>query len=293
MNEFARPLAGISVGVSISENEDTPQRGFPPWQVNRVTLQVVAALFSQGASVVFGHDWREDGVMEAVHGFAQQVQAPVPLSRTDKEATPQPLLRNLVAWPDGPFLKEPELERLSTTLRVELAGLPKELEDVASRAQKEGPNGLLYRFVRAVALSTLRQRLNEISNARLCLGGRRSRFAGRYPGIIEEALFALRSKKPLYVTGLLGGASKQIVDAMEGADMPDDFCPASDLQALFSKPPIPYYPTFLADFPKERHELWEEFRESGLEKLTNLNKLTPAENEELAARFWIASSSSC
>jgi hypothetical protein len=34
--------------------------------------------FRQGAGDIFGHDWGEDGVMEAVHSFARQMQPPLP-----------------------------------------------------------------------------------------------------------------------------------------------------------------------------------------------------------------------
>ena len=77
-----------------------------------MTLQLVAATFGQGASVVFGHDWREDGVMEAVYGFARQVQPPVPLSSDSATAEAQPILRNLLPWPDNPHLPERDLEQL-------------------------------------------------------------------------------------------------------------------------------------------------------------------------------------
>ncbi|HZC97659.1 MAG TPA: hypothetical protein VE267_16330, partial [Bradyrhizobium sp.] len=64
MNPYQRPLQGCTIGLSISESADSTALGFPPWQINDVTVQMVAALFGQGASVVFGHDWRDDGVME-------------------------------------------------------------------------------------------------------------------------------------------------------------------------------------------------------------------------------------
>src|SRR5438094_9585228 len=128
MNVLQRPLVGFAVGLSVSEGDDSAARGFPVWQVNRVTLQVVSALFGQGVGVVFGHDWREDGVMEAVHGFALQVQAPLPLSPDDPDADSQPLLFNILPWPDTPRLPSEDLERLASTLRVESAGLPHELD---------------------------------------------------------------------------------------------------------------------------------------------------------------------
>jgi hypothetical protein len=128
MNPISRPLAGCVVALSISESEESAERSFPVWQVNRVTLQAVAALFGQGVGVIFGHDWREDGVMEAVHGFAREMQPPVPLSPQDAAAVGQPLLRNLLPWPDIPRLPSDDLDRLASTLRVEEAGLPAELE---------------------------------------------------------------------------------------------------------------------------------------------------------------------
>src|SRR5829696_7198932 len=153
-----RALGGRFVGLSISESDDSLQRGFPSWQVNRATLQVVAALFGQGAGVVFGHDWREDGVMEAVHGFARQMQPPDPPAPDDTGAG-EPLLRNLLPWPDTPRLSRDDLEQLATTLRVERAGLPGELRayetDVIPR------NSSAYAYLRARGLTHLRHRLGE------------------------------------------------------------------------------------------------------------------------------------
>ena len=128
MNTFQRPLSECVVNISISESDDTAERGFPAWQVNRVIVQLVTALFGQGAGVVFGHDWREDGVMEAVHGIARQMQRPVSLSQEEAETVGQPLLRNLLPWPDRPMLRPQDLQRLKPTLRVESAALPNELK---------------------------------------------------------------------------------------------------------------------------------------------------------------------
>ena len=102
MSIVRRPLTGRIVNISISESDDSARLGFPPWQVNRITLQTVAALFGQGATILFGHDWREDGVMEAVYGFARQVQPPVPLSAEHRESADGPLLLNMLLGPTNP-----------------------------------------------------------------------------------------------------------------------------------------------------------------------------------------------
>ena len=58
------------------------------------------------------------------------------------------------------------------------------------------------------------------------------------PSVIEEALLALQSRKPLYLAGLLGGASRQVIDALEGRDMPSDFGLAGSARDLYADPPV-------------------------------------------------------
>jgi hypothetical protein len=277
-----RPLAGCVVNLSISESDDSTERGFPYWQVNRVTLQLVAALFGQGASVVFGHDWREDGVMEAVYGFARQVQPPVPLSAANAAAEAQPLLRNLLPWPDKPVLPERDLEQLSSTLRVESVGLPPELQPFDAEARLAEPDNGLYRYIRARGLTFLRHRLNDACHVRLCLGGRRSGSDGRYPGVIEEAFLAVTDKKPLYLASILGGATEQVVDAIDGKQMREDFCRPTPLQGLYDAPPVRELDGATRDDRViDRAVVWRQFAGTGREKLAESNGLKIEENDEL------------
>ena len=54
MEPYERLLGEAMEGdTSLFAREDSVERGFPAWQVNRVTLQVVAALFGQGVGVIF------------------------------------------------------------------------------------------------------------------------------------------------------------------------------------------------------------------------------------------------
>lgn len=282
MSALQRPLRGCVVNISVSESDNSAEHGFPGWQVNRVTVQVVAALLGQGVSIVFGHDWREDGVMEAIHGFARQMQPPDPLSPEGADIAGQPLLLNLLPWPDIPMLPTRDLERLNSTLRVEPAGLPTELRVFDDQAKQADPNSPLYRYVRARGLTFLRHRLDEVCHARLCVGGRRAGSAGRYPGIVEEALFALTSNKPLYLAGLLGGAAAQVVDAIEGKQMPDDFCRPGLTSALYNEPPVEeVQPTTRDDRIIDRDAVWRTFRTAGLREIARTNRLTIAQNEEL------------
>lgn len=277
-----RPLAGMVVSLSISESDDTLKHGYPPWQVNRVTLQFVAALFGQGAGVIFGHDWREDGVMEAVHGFALQMQPPVPLTEEAAQAEAQPLMRNLLPWPDVARLSHDEQEQLSTTLTVESCGLPEELRQFDGEARTAGSGAPMYTYLRARGLTFLRHRLTDLCHARLCVGGPRSGSQGRYPGLVEEALIAVQQNKPLYLASLLGGASEQIVAAIEGREMPENFCATVPIGQLYQQPPVNENdPGTVADRTIDRDAIWRLFSEAGREGFAQNNGLSVDENKEL------------
>jgi hypothetical protein len=283
MNEFARALSGCAINVSVSESDDSVTRGFPGWQVNRTTLQVVTALYGQGVTVVFGHDWRNDGVMEAVCNFARQVQPPIPLPGGEAAASGQPLLLNVLPWPTKALLPEQDLKRLRSTLRVVFAGLPEGLRHVAEQDAEKLPEAV-RRYLRARGLTHLRRRLTTLSHARLCLGGRSSRYDGRYPGIIEEAYFAVAADKPLYVAGLLGGAAGKVTAAIEGGEMPADFCEPARTSAIdvYQHPPIAESVDTADDRVIDRQSLWRTFAQAGRSgRIAKANGLSKGENEEL------------
>jgi hypothetical protein len=210
------------------------------------------------------------------------MQPPVPLAPAEAEKIAEPLLRNILPWPDEPRLSNEDLERLASTLRVEKAGLPDELKPYEEAAKKEGSSSPLYRYIRARGLTNLRRRLNASSHARLCVGGRTSGAAGRCPGVIEEALLALQGGKPLYLAGLLGGATNQIIQAFRGAKMSETFCAPTQVNELYVAPPVVERdPATRQDRLVDRSAVWDDFSKAGRASLSETNGLSTEENEEL------------
>src|SRR5258708_17916304 len=66
----ARPLEGLTVGLSVSFGEDSTLHGFTEEEMNRAIVRLSDVLLSAGAQLVFGHDWRPGGVMSAVARLA-------------------------------------------------------------------------------------------------------------------------------------------------------------------------------------------------------------------------------
>jgi hypothetical protein len=192
------------------------------------------------------------------------------------------LLWNLLPWPDKPRLSQRDLERLAATLRIEPAGLPKELIEYGDAALRKGHESALYQYLRARGLTHLRHRLTKISQARLCIGGRKSGSEGRYPGVIEEALLSLEHRKPLYLAGVLGGAAHQLIQALMNKPMPDDFCEPTKVHRYYLDPPIPEQVSKTkTDRIVKREDVWETFRYHGIDGLAKNNRLSREENLRL------------
>jgi hypothetical protein len=204
----ARPLEGLTVGLSVSCGEDSALHGFTEEEMNRAIVRLSDVLLSAGAQLVFGHDWRPGGVMSAVARLAV-AHEPAVASADDQAARRVCRITNLVPWDRKPELPpdlRDDLEQRGI-LRIEQVPLPTVL------AQQEAEIG--KRTVRAAALCLLRRRLAELCDARICLGGKFQKYEGFWPGILEEVFTsALQSQgNQVLLSGMLGGAAERILQA--------------------------------------------------------------------------------
>lgn len=145
-----------------------------------------------------------------------------------------------------------------------------------------------YDYLRARALTHLGRRLEVRTNTRVCIGGRLRQSQGRCPGVIEEALLCLSARKPLYLVGLLGGATRRLIDAIERRSMPSDFFERAPVADKYKYPPpsaLESSPATAADRTvMSAAEVWSRFQNAGLEELSRSNDLTAGQNRELFER---------
>ena len=100
--------------------------------------------------------------------------------------------------------------------------------------------------------------------------------------MIEEALLAVESRKPLFLVGILGGATRQAIDAVEGRTMPQHFSEPGLLQELFAAPPLVETDRRTqSDRATDRTAVWHLFNQIGMAGLAKANRLSREENEEL------------
>jgi len=214
----SRPLDGIAVGISVANSEDLDQLGYTVDDVNRVTVRLSEALLSAGARLVFGHDWRRDGIMAAISRIAVKHQP-------SGQCTSEPMIQNLLPWPTEPMLDaevRADLEKRGL-IKIEQIGLPE--------CQWTSPTDLI---ARAIALTHLRRELARRTQARVCIGGKEKSSQGFYAGIIEEAWTAAADKQPLYVASFLGGASARLVEAIQNTQKADSIAALKPIAAVYN-----------------------------------------------------------
>ncbi|MBK5911493.1 hypothetical protein CCR85_08320 [Rhodothalassium salexigens] len=82
----------------------------------------------------------------------------------------------------------------------------------------------------AHSLTGLRTYMTANTSARIVIGGKRAGFQGDMPGILEEVLFALERKQPLYLAGGFGGAALDAIRSLRPS-YAEWFPPAQDAPA--------------------------------------------------------------
>ena len=204
--------------------------------------------------------------MDAVFDFALGY---TPGIRDPKDGR-DPLITNFIAAPDEPAKSRDELELYSNTLRVLEIDPPveaiSELENVDAAKRNV--------ITRSMTLTEMRRRMAEATDARICVGGRATGSAGRCAGIVEEAYLTQRAGKALFISGMLGGASAQVIDALSSEPESDleAFRAGDEVAAALSSAPI-------RDYSGE--PILSSFRSWGVGALADANKLSDDENLQL------------
>lgn len=138
------------------------------------------------------------------------------------------------------------------------------------------------RYAWARGLTAMRERITELSNARLLIGGKLEGYAGVVPGVVEEAWISLRQKQPLFVIGGLGGAARAISDQMLGIER-------AEFSAIWEAKHVPDYLACIDLYKQYGGEFYSleqmggyfnSFAKAGLSKALN-NGLDDTENQEL------------
>ncbi len=219
-----RRLAGSRFGLSISAAANTPGSGNREQAVNQLTFRLATTILLEGGSLLLGHRWRPDGIMEHLAFQAQECRW-ADYEKTTNNATEQPVqILNLIAWPDQAPVEDAKAAKMIENRVLEIRqikppGIPDKLLEQEAATQHKSD---FRQFARTRALTEMRQEMAKLADLRICLGGSSGKDNRRLPGVIEEALLTHKAHKPLYISSALGGASKAMSDAILQRRMSDE-----------------------------------------------------------------------
>jgi hypothetical protein len=229
-----RRLKGRLIGLSISNSSDLAERGMSLDHLQDAMVECARHLLAQGASLAYGGDLRPGGFTTILFE----------LVRSHNRAGDKERIHNFLAWPIHLRLDPTAWHEYLDEIHPYLLSPPTDL-GIDGKVYM-APDDATGRYVWARSLTAMRVEMNLKTHARVLLGGQVTGFKGKYPGLLEEALLAMRSDKPLYLVGGFGGCTRAIVDALKGAT-PEAFTEAFQMQEPLYKAIVERYRTDVAD----------------------------------------------
>ena len=283
-----KSFAGWRVGISISESENLAQRGMafprlpdekaapPSPHLRDAMTEFARFLLAGGATLAYGGDLRQGGFTFVLFELLAAYRA---MSGENSTA-----VQSYLSWPIHLDLTEEQEENWVGLVQFHKIQAPANLG--VDPATKVPPTTPINRVAWARSLTAMRERMNSETDARIFLGGQLGslglRGSGRYPGLAEEALFALRAGKPVYLIGGFGGCTEAIIEAVRGANPPA----LTEEQRLADPGVLAAFELYNSDLREGREPinyqaLTAEFESFGVAGLNN--GLKPDENKRLFA----------
>ena len=211
-------LDGIKLGLSVSNSADLARLGLLPRHAELAIGEIARAVLIGGGSLVYGGRIKPSGftqfLMHEVHRYGRGPQA----------------LTLCLAAPEHQKLSRKKLYHFDRALQskgniIYLDPSGKRIENIFSH-KAEKPDPIIDQQIKGTSYSSLRWFLEEITNARVIVGGQLVGYQGKMPGVIEEAIVAVQAGKPLYVVAGFGGAAALVAQALKIDDLswaPDGF----------------------------------------------------------------------
>lgn len=199
-------LRETRLGVSVSDSADLQRLGLSQRHAELAIGEIARAVLVNGGSLVYGGRVKPSGftqfLMHEVRRYGRN---------------PGALILCLAA-PEHRKLSRAELDTLDRELgsRGTVVCLDESGTPIKAILRTKAPSAdpIQDQPTRQASYTSLRRYLGEVTNARVILGGQLAAFQGAMPGLIEEAITAVRSSQPLFVAGGFGGAAALVAHAL-------------------------------------------------------------------------------
>ena len=211
-------LAGRVLGLSMSESTDCERFGVTHRSLDDVYLELSRGMLLLGATLAYGGYLQLDGYTLALFDAVKSYHANENAPRLER-------VINYLGWPvkgnakvEAKYKFDASFRRVPRPGDADLAKWPKEGMD--------SPKSVPELAAWSRGMTALRHIMTGECHARILLGGKVGPkanasadapwFASRMPGVLEEALFSVEARQPLYLVGGWGGAARLVGDLLRG-----------------------------------------------------------------------------
>ncbi|MEX2410909.1 MAG: hypothetical protein WD607_05955 [Candidatus Paceibacterota bacterium] len=264
-------LSGKKVAISISKTEDLNKLGLSEYHLTDVSIEVARYLIVNGAVLLYGGDLREEGYTNLFAELSFQYKDLFDESNSFINYFPFPNSKSLDLNARAQFVK-----KKVTPIEIPI---PTKLGDIDAYRSYKPHEDVGDRYVVSECLSDMRIMMAKELNARIVLGGKQKGFIGYLPGIVEETYWSIKERKPIYLVGGFGGATRSIIRTLQGE-------PVEELTNQYQ-----YDTESLKEFKEyvnnkslidiDYNIITDFFKNYSIDDLSNLNGLDNEENEIL------------
>ena len=202
----ADALRGKQLGLSVSDSPDLDRLGLLETHFRMTLGELARTVIIAGGSLYYGGHLQPGGITNFL------------IEELDRYGRRDRPLKVCLAWTVHRAMTPEQIAE-----QKELLGLSGEIHFLSLEGYRlDGPvdEPLIDdppAEVRARALTGLRTYMTTNTLARIVIGGKRAGFQGVMPGILEEVLFGLERRQPLYLVGGFGGATLDIIQQLRPA----------------------------------------------------------------------------
>lgn len=263
---------GKNVAISISDSPEIEHLGFSLVHQKNLITEITRFLIIHGSSLVYGGDLRQNGYTRLFSNLVHQY-------RPSKEVG-KLFFKNYFDFPIHLKLTK------SDTLEFKKNGvLPVIVKPPSGLGIDESkfyiPKGNENLFIWAESLTKMREEMQSNTDARIFTGGSMSNFKGKYPGLLEESILALKNDIPVYFMGIFGGVTSRIIEGLKG-EKPEE------LSIEWQSSQNQNYEEFVSHYNSKKSEDKIDYKSSTeflnnytLARLSKNNGLSIEENERL------------
>lgn len=205
-------ISGKRFGISISDSpeEDMARLGQDKSHLKCLAKSLAQKIIRNDALLMYGGDLRPSGFTQFLFEEAKIVRSHSP---NEKKI----LIENYTSWPvqqsESSELKQWTAEHRGVCKFINCA-LPSDVDYTT--------DDYITGYIWGRCLTDMRKRMIDVSDVRICAGGKISDFKGGMPGILEEILLAVEQKKPVFLLGGFGGMSERICRYLSTGILPEE-----------------------------------------------------------------------